>query len=208
MKSVYIVTHPEATHHLEDLVGGWYDSDLTVRGVAHAEAIAEAFACRIPEPSATELWSSDLRRAKRTADIVGQRLGIGVTVDADLREKNYGEAGGKPQAWLDARFVPPPETGERMRHDEGIKGSETKWELAVRAYAAMERIERSAAEHQIVVTHGFTATFLLAAWIGIPVEAAGLVNFRFTSGGISVLRKDDFFHNHQISELNDVRHLA
>lgn len=41
----------------------------------------------------------------------------------------------------------------------------------------------------------------------MPIEAAGLVTFRFSSGGISLLRKDDFFHSHQISELNDIRHL-
>jgi hypothetical protein len=36
--------------------------------------------------------------------------------------------------------VPPPAAGERMRHDEGIPGAETGWELAVRAYAALDRI--------------------------------------------------------------------
>jgi len=36
----------------------------------------------------------------------------------------------------------------------------------------------------------------------------GWVNFRFNSGGISFLRKDDLFHNHQISELNNIRHLT
>jgi probable phosphoglycerate mutase len=42
----------------------------------------------------------------------------------------------------------------------------------------------------------------------MPIEAAGLVNFRFNSGGISLLRKDDLFHNHQISELNNICHLT
>ncbi len=42
----------------------------------------------------------------------------------------------------------------------------------------------------------------------MPIEAAGLVNFRFNSGGISFLRKDDLFRNHQISELNNIRHLT
>lgn len=152
--------------------------------------------------------SSDLRRARQTADVLAKRLGTEVVVDPDLREKSYGEAGGKPQSWLDERFVPPPEVGERMRHDEGIAGAETKWDLGVRAYAAMERIQRSAAEHVVAVSHGGTSTFLLAAWIGMPIEAAGLVSFRFNSGGISLLRKDDFFHSHQISELNNIRHLA
>lgn len=29
MRTVFVVTHPEATHHVEDRVGGWFDSQLT-----------------------------------------------------------------------------------------------------------------------------------------------------------------------------------
>lgn len=152
--------------------------------------------------------SSDLRRAGRTADIVAARLGTEVIVDPALRERSYGEAGGRPQSWLDERFVPPPECGERLRHDQGIAGAETTWDLATRAYAAVERIQQSAAEHVVVVSHSGTSTFLLAAWIGMPIEASGRVNFRFSPGGISLLRKDDRYHSHQIAVLDDVRHLA
>ncbi len=42
----------------------------------------------------------------------------------------------------------------------------------------------------------------------MPIESAGSVNYRLTSGGISVLREDDFFHNRQIASLNEVSHLA
>lgn len=130
-----------------------------------------------------------------------------LTIDADLREKSYGEAGGRPQAWLDARFVPPPRDGERLRHDEGVAGAETQLDLAVRAYAAMERVLGSAAEEQVIVTHGGTATYLFAAWIGMPVDAAGRVHFRVSSGGISLLREDDRYHSRQLARLDETGHL-
>ncbi|WP_326554230.1 histidine phosphatase family protein [Micromonospora sp. NBC_01813] len=132
MREVYVVTHPEATHHVDGLVGGWFDSDLTGRGLAHTGRIADALAGRLPADAAVEVRSSDLLRARRTAEVIGKRLGVGVLLDADLREKSYGEAGGRPQEWLDERFMPPPAAGERMRHDEGVPGAETKWDLAVR----------------------------------------------------------------------------
>ncbi|GAA4953710.1 histidine phosphatase family protein [Actinoplanes utahensis] len=207
MRNVYLVTHPEATHHVDDLVGGWFDSDLTDRGLTHAARIAEALAGLLPADGPVEVHSSDLLRTRRTAEIVAKRLGADVVLDADLREKSYGEAGGRPQAWLDERFIPPPATGERMRHDEGVPGAETKWDLAVRAYRALDRILRSSAENQVVVAHGGTATFLVAAWIGMPIDAAGLVNFRFSSGGITSLREDDFFHNRGVVRLDDTTHL-
>lgn len=207
MRDVYLVTHPEATHHVDDLVGGWYDSDLTDRGLTHAGRIAEALATLLPADRQAEVYSSDLLRARRTAEIIAKRLGVDVALDADLREKSYGEAGGRPQAWLDERFIPPPAAGERMRHDEGVPGAETKADLAVRAYRAMERILRSGAENQVVIAHGGTATFLVAAWIGMPLDAAGFVSFRFSSGGITALREDDFFHNRSVVRLNDTTHL-
>jgi probable phosphoglycerate mutase len=206
MKNIYVVTHPEATHHVDGLVGGWFDSDLTDRGLRHAHAIADALAKRVGVAVA-EVYSSDLLRARRTADIVAQRLAARLTIDPDLREKSYGLAGGRPQAWLDERFIPPPEAGERMRHDEGVEGAETRMDLALRAYAAMTRVQEANAENQVIVTHGGTATYLLAAWVGMPVDAAGWVHFRFSSGGISLLRKDDRFQSHEITQLNDTSHL-
>lgn len=208
MRNIHVVTHPEATHHIDGLVGGWFDSDLTDRGRAHAEQIAEALAGRIPANTPVEMFSSDLIRARHTAEIVAKRLGIDVSLDADLREKSYGEAGGRPQAWLDERFIPPPAAGERMRHDEGVPGAETKWQQAVRAYSALDRVLRSNVENQIVVTHGGTATFLIAAWIGMPVDSAGFVSFRVSSGSITSLREDDYFHNRGVVHLNDTAHLT
>ncbi|SEE38356.1 histidine phosphatase family protein [Jiangella alba] len=205
MRTIHVVTHPEATHHVDGLVGGWFDSELTERGVRQAGAIADVLADRLG--AAPEVYSSDLRRARRTAEIVAGRLGADLTIDAGLREKSYGEAGGKPQAWLDARFVPPPRDGERLRHDEGVAGAETQLDLAVRAYAAMERVLASAAEEQVIVTHGGTATYLVAAWIGMPLDAAGRVHFRVSSGGISLLREDDRYHSRQLTRLDETGHL-
>lgn len=56
MRSIYVVTHPEATHHVDGLVGGWYDSELTDRGVRQAGAIADVLADRLG--AAAEVYSS------------------------------------------------------------------------------------------------------------------------------------------------------
>lgn len=205
MRTLHVVTHPEATHHVDGLVGGWFDSDLTERGRTHAQNIADALAARLPT---AEVYSSDLLRTRRTAEIIATRLATSPVLDSDLREKSYGTAGGRPKSWLDAHFVPPPATGDRMHHNESIPGAETKWDLAVRAYAALTRILQSDAPHQVIVTHGMAATFLLAAWIEIPIDAAGRVAFRFSPGGITTLHEDDFFHNHAIVTLNDTSHLS
>ncbi|AGM02755.1 histidine phosphatase family protein [Amycolatopsis keratiniphila] len=199
MRTVYVVTHPEATHHVDRLVGGWYDSELTPEGERAAAAVAESLRAKVPDE--VELYASDLRRTARTAELIGERLGVTPVLDRRLREKSYGEAGGKPQAWLDSRFVPPPAVGERLGHDEGIPGAETKGAMAARVYSAMESILESPCAHQIVVTHGGALTFVIAAWIRMPLEAAGYADFRGSPGSVTVLREDDYFHNRQVVTL-------
>ena len=134
MRTLYVVTHPEATHHVEGLVGGWY-SELTPKGVADAGRVGASLREAVPLGAEAEVHTSDLLRARRTARVVADLLHVGLTPDAGLREKSYGEAEGRPQAWLDQRFVPPPRVGDRLHHDEGVAGAETRWSFATRVYA-------------------------------------------------------------------------
>lgn len=206
-RTVHVVTHPEATHHVDRLVGGVHDSDLTATGVRHAHRLAAALRARVPRGAAVDVVTSDLLRTRRTAGAIGDALGIAPRLDARLREASYGEAGGRPQAWLDARLVPPPAVGDRLLHDLGVAGAETRLDVALRVYAATTDLLRRAVDHQVVVTHGFAATFVVAAWIGMPVVAAGHVAFPVPSGSITTLREDGFFRNRAVLGVGDVAHL-
>ncbi|MFE6497212.1 histidine phosphatase family protein [Streptomyces sp. NPDC057748] len=189
MRTLYIVTHPEATHHVEGVVGGWHDSQLTPAGVRAAVSIAQALRAQIPDGAVVELFSSDLQRTLRTAEEVAELFGVKPVLDRRLREKSYGEAEGRPQEWLDRRFIPPPAVGERMDHDEGVQGAETKASWAQRIYEAMDEILRKPCEHQIIVTHGGSLTCIVASWIKMPIESAGYASFRAPSGSITTLRE-------------------
>ncbi|MGV0812871.1 histidine phosphatase family protein [Mycolicibacterium boenickei] len=207
-RTVYVVTHPESTHHVDGLVGGWHDSDLTPGGLRDADAVAEILRARIPGTAAAEVFSSDLLRARRTAAPIADILHTVPVFDARLREKSYGEAEGRPQHWLDERFVDPPACGDRLRHDEGLRGAETKEVFARRIYAAMDAITASSVRHQVIVTHGFALTFVIAAWIKMPIAALGYVNFSARPGSVTTLREDDRYHNRQVADLADVGHLG
>ena len=210
MKHLLVVTHPEATHHVEDRVGGWHDSALTTRGLAQAERIAERLRDTISRDSLPEIYTSDLRRCLQTAEVIASRLHAPVHASRDLREVSYGEAEGRPQVWLDARYVFPPADGNtrRLDHRFGITGAETRRDVAERLYRAMNTILASPAEHQVIVTHGFALTFVVAAWIGMPLEYAGMIGLPVSSGSITTLRQEPPFSNRSLLTLNDVSHLA
>lgn len=202
MRTLYVVTHPEATHHVNGLVGGWYDSELTAQGLQAADRIGAALAARIPPGETVELYSSDLRRTAQTAQAITNYLGIPAVVDARLREKSYGIAEGKPQSWLNERFRTPPRTGERLRHNEGIAGAETMHGFATRIYEAMDEILDKPCEHQVISTHGGALTFVAAAFLRLPIDALQHMRLRAEPGGITVLREDDYLHNRTLVELN------
>ena len=204
MRSLYVVTHPEATHHIERVVGGWHDSVLTSAGKNAAAAIARSLRAEIPVGAEVELFSSDLLRASQTADAVSALFDLETIAEPRLREKSYGEAEGRPQQWLDQRFIPPPASGDRMNYDEGIPGSETRGECARRVYAAMEEILRHDCEHQIIVTHGSALTYVVSAWIKMPLESLGAVRFCAPSGSITRLREDDFYHSREVVRLGEI----
>ena len=207
-KDIYVVAHTQSQHHVDGLVGGWYDSALTDFGRRQAGAVAARIAELVGDRGPVEIYASDLLRAAQTAEPIGAALGAPVTQLPDLRERSYGVAGGKPNAWLDGRVVFTGKDGDRLDHRDGIEGAETRREVLTRIYRAMDRIARRPCATQVVVTHGGAVTFAVAAWIRMPPESAGWVSFRSNPGGITHLSEDDALFNRQVVSLNDRTHLA
>lgn len=206
MKTLYVVTHPQSVHHVEGRVGGWYDTSLTDHGRRQAEAIAARLSdlCAV---QASGLISSDLLRCSETADIIGRQLKLTPRLTPDLREMSYGIAEGKPQAWLDTRRLPLPEQGG-LDDTGGIQGAETRRQTGTRIYRAMDEILAEPAGCQIIVTHGFALTFVIAWWIGMPIESLGRVNFPVKSGSITHLAENAHWKSRAVVTLGEMVHLA
>lgn len=202
---MFVVTHPEATHHVESRVGGWFDSALTARGHEHAHRIADAISERVGAECV--LYASDLRRTAQTANAIASRIRNQPHYLAELREKSYGAGEGRTDAWFRERFVPPPQYGERLDHDEGLPGAETKAQWVHRVYAGMDTVMSNPAKQQIV-THGGTASMVVAYWIRMPVSSLTHVSFRVAAGSITHLREDDYFHNRTVESLNEIGHIS
>lgn len=65
----------------------------------------------------------------------------------------------------------------------------------------MARIEHTPAWHRVVVTHGGTANWVIAAWMRIPVAACAYAAFRVPPGSITILEEDNRFHNRTLTTL-------
>lgn len=206
MRHVYLVTHAEAQHHVDDIVGGWHDSALTARGHHQAERIAESLATKIG-PRPVEIYSSDLRRATQTAAPIAAVFSAEVHLDPRLRERSNGEADGRPQSWLAQRRIPLPEHGDRLAHNDGPAGAETRLALVERLYPALADILRSPAPTQIIVSHASATSYLILAWLGMPMHATDRGFFPLKAGSITTLHHNASHHSHQLLTLNETQHL-
>ena len=81
-----MVRHGETAWNAEGRVQGQLDVPLSAVGLAQARCVAAALA----ERRFSALYSSDLRRARQTAQPAAEKLGLEVRVDARLRERHYG----------------------------------------------------------------------------------------------------------------------
>lgn len=206
MQNLYAVSHPHAEHTRRNLVGGWHDSHLTPSGRRDAHLVAEELQRRRDPLRSIRITTSDLARCAETATILATTLHAPVFTDPRLREISFGEAEGRSNDWLAQRQVPAPDR-DRLDHRGPIPGAETRREVATRVGACTRELMADIDHDHVVVTHGYALTFVITAWMLIPVDAAGFASFATTPGAITHLRLDDYWRNRTLVSLADTAHL-
>lgn len=93
MKNLITIQHTQSIHHTNGMVGSWTDWDLSELGVEQARRIGNKLSEEICGKPYV-MYSSDLLRAKHTAEIVANDLNITPIFTRVLRERNLGAAVG------------------------------------------------------------------------------------------------------------------
>jgi len=129
---------------------GQADAPLSPRGREQAGALAEELRGR----AIAALVCSDLSRARETAEILAEVLGLVPRLEPDLREMDVGAWSAQPHAELLERY---PEDVARVRAgdwDVRPGGGECRREVRSRAVAALERAREGTGGGLLaVVTH-------------------------------------------------------
>lgn len=204
MKTIYAITHTQSLHHVQKIGGGWYDTALTEKGRDDARCIGQNLFNEIgPMPSI--IYSSDLLRCKGVAEILSEVFKCPVEYDGRLRELNAGEAGGKSKEWQEKHIRPTPDDGNRLDHVV-FHGAESRRDIGARiSEFVREKLDKLEGA-SIVVTHGFALSFLIMAWLKIPIEHMGYGHFASNSGGVSKLTEDDIYYNRTLAFFNSAEY--
>lgn len=165
---VYIVRHGETYWNLEGRMQGWLDSSLTAGGIAQAHAVAQGLVGRGIE----YIYSSDLGRARETADIIGATLGLSVELEPGFRERHCGIGQSLTIAEFARQF---PQESHSFFHDGAdyvVPEGESIRQRHDRCQAAAEKV---AASHPgktiLIVAHGGTLSSIFNFVVGLAPDS-------------------------------------
>lgn len=152
MTTLVFVRHGETDWNRGGRIQGTTDIPLNGTGRMQAADAADALRAQLDGPVA--IVSSDLSRARETADIIAARLGLpSPTAYPHLRERAYGEAEGLTADEITERWG--------RAHAADIPGAESAPALRRRALHAVRRVVRDVRRASapgsatvIVVSHG------------------------------------------------------
>ncbi|MDI3256594.1 MAG: histidine phosphatase family protein [Kyrpidia sp.] len=190
---VCLVRHGETAWNREQRLQGHRDIPLSDLGRRQAEAVGE----RLARERWDRIYSSDLARARETAQIIARLCGAPVTTDPRLRERSYGRLEGLTREEI-SRFSPK-FAGHGWEHEAD---EVEPWEqMADRGQDALEEITADhGGRRVIVVSHGgwirAVVHRLFPAWeLSAPIDNTALTVLR---------RAGETWH---LVSVNDTAHL-
>ncbi|HET6645283.1 MAG TPA: histidine phosphatase family protein [Fimbriimonadales bacterium] len=202
MLRLLIIRHGQTPYNLAARNQGHTDIELDETGVAQAESLAHSL-CQIDIDA---IYSSDMKRALRTAQTFSDRVGAEVLVDKRLRERNYGSWEGMTFEEIHKQDE---EAYRRFRQDPVLYrsgGGETGLEVFARVGAFLAELLRDRPAGSLAIfTHGGTGSAVIAALLhGSPRTAAAL---RLANCGITEITIEENGRR-RLVRLDDCSHLG
>ncbi|MCC6952945.1 MAG: histidine phosphatase family protein, partial [Deltaproteobacteria bacterium] len=154
ISTLYIARHGETNENAQGIVQGHSYGMLSERGLRQAVLIAARFST-IPLDA---IWSSDLDRARITAETIAKSHSVEVRIDRRLREKSFGIYEGRPSSdYIRDRAA---QNGNPLTFR--VSGGETFPELFERCDQFLrELFDTETGETVLIVAHGGTNRGLL-----------------------------------------------
>jgi broad specificity phosphatase PhoE len=163
---------------------GHSDPSLTIQGQEQIPTIIRNLSQIVPRT----IWSSDLRRARETAEPIAKYFGLDYTTSAAFREMNFGDWEGLTWKEVELQFPEDARAWAKLFPHHRPPGGESFRELQARAVEQLEQLAKHAEPGcTLLVTHaGFIRTAV--AWVlGVPDER--LSRIAQNHGALTTLEK-------------------
>lgn len=197
MTRLILTRHGETDHNKNGIIQGQLDTDLNDAGIEQARKLSE----RLRDEDISAVYSSNLNRAQKTAEIIAGPHNIEVETVSELMERNYGVLEGehreKRQQLVEA-------TGSAW-HNWSPEDGEHLSDVSQRTIPVVEEIRKQHhGETVVVVAHGSVNKSILATLIGADSGHGHAIKQDNTC--INELEYEDY-RGWRIKTMNDSSHL-
>jgi broad specificity phosphatase PhoE len=196
--TLWLARHGQSVSNAVRRFQGMQDVPLSDLGLRQAEALA----ARVAGRDIAHVYASPLVRARRTAEIVVEALGVPLTFLDDLRELSLGEWEGRTVE--EVRTLPGDPYAQWVRDPlaKAPPGGEALTLVQARTLRAVSRIAEAHAGGGavLVVAHGGVISTYLAHCLGLPLSSI----WRLTVSNCSL----SHVAPPRVLSVNDIAHLA
>jgi 2,3-bisphosphoglycerate-dependent phosphoglycerate mutase len=162
LSGVLLARHGETDDNVAPLrFQGWRDTPLNSNGRRQAFELAKTVAAR--EQPIASLWSSDLSRARETAEIVAAAIGLRPRSDWRLREGARGRWEGHLFEEIERDEPELSAAWQRAGAEFRFPGGESLLQQQQRVTAALQDIHRAGPLPALAVCHGGSIRVMLCA---------------------------------------------
>ena len=148
MSRLLLVRHGITEFNSTRRFAGYSDVELSTDGYHQVEKLRD----RLANEKIDAIYSSDLKRALATAEVISSERELEIVPCPELREMNYGEVEGLTFDEISRSY---PEVAELVRNSLlqlKFPGGESFEEFVERTITFMNRLNKHAPEHTILIT--------------------------------------------------------
>lgn len=175
-----IVRHGETAWNAEHRVQGQLDIPLNDIGLRQAQAVAG----KLKEERFDAIYSSDLSRARQTAQPTANLLSMKIVLEKDLRERHYGIFERLTYAEAKTRYPEDYARFEARDPEYAFRTGESLKDFSVRSIAVISKIVNEHKDESILVfTHGGVLDKFYRFITGLPLSAER--NFGIPNAGLN-----------------------
>lgn len=198
MVNLYLIRHGRQNTKLCNL-----DVELSTEGIYQAELLRD----RLKNYGIEAIYSSNLKRARQTAEIINQKLLLPIGIREGIREISFGALEGNSDEYNDAHFSDFKKEQQKLLEDIPFPGGENGTSVYERAMPVIEELVQTGFNHIVIVTHGGTIRALLAALFGKNQAKRALFAVSIENTSITQLVYRPELDRFYLERFNDHAHL-
>lgn len=206
MLKLLIMRHAESSSNVENLFSGHQDVELTKKGIWQAEQLAE----RLAETKIDVIYSSDLKRAISTANIINKKHQLTLNVEPLFKEIHFGDWEGmcyeEVYAYSDYENY---RNWWRQPHI-ALPGGESIAEVNQRVTKGLKKLITNHGNSDgqgktvAIVCHGGVAKIMIGIALDIPLERIWYISQHSAALNIIIYENQDSYY---VEKVNDTSHL-